>query len=207
VWGALIRTSCKSARFSARLILCTARARIARTRMRSQSTPGGDRSSSHTNFRGGAAGSDRDALRVVRATRDQLGVAWSAEADPLFWQVVCWDSRDAAVARLKLSGRHRRATFAALARLQQPFTIAVSGVGDDGSMVWQAGIADLYLRADRSAGRAEASEPMRTRNHQSAGSQGRREPVSAKRPKKDPPPGKSGKSSKTKPKKKTSRGK
>jgi hypothetical protein len=139
VWGALIRTSCKSARFSARLILCTARARIARTRMRSQSTPGGDRSSSHTNFRGGAAGSDRDALRVVRATRDQLGVAWSAEADPLFWQVVCWDSRDAAVARLKLSGRHRRATFAALARLQQPFTIAVSGVGDDGSMVWQAG--------------------------------------------------------------------
>jgi hypothetical protein len=51
-------------------------------------------------------------------------VAWSGEADPLFWQVVCWDSRDAAVARLKLSGRHRRATFAGLARLQQPFTIA-----------------------------------------------------------------------------------
>ena len=175
--------------------------------MRSQSTSGGDRSPSRTNFRGRTAGSDRDALRVVRATRDQLGVAWSAEADPLFWQVVCWDSRDAAVARLKLSGRHRRATFAALARLQQPFTIAVSGVGDDGSVGWQAGLADLYLRADRSAGRAGASEPMRTRNHQSTGSQGRREPVSAKRPKKDLAPGKSGKTSKTKPKKKTSRGK
>ena len=72
--------------------------------MRSRSTPGGDRSPSRSNFRGGAAGSGGDALRVVRATRDQLGVAWSAEVDPLFWQVVCWDSRDASVARLKLSG-------------------------------------------------------------------------------------------------------
>jgi len=132
-------------------------------------------------------------------------VAWSAEADPLFWQVVCWDSRDAAVARLKLSGRHRRATFAGLAPLQQPFTIAVSGLGHDGSMVWQAGLADLYLRADRSAGREGASERMR--NHQSTGSQGRRKPVSPKRPKKDPAPGKSGKTSKPKPKKKTARGK
>ncbi len=76
--------------------------------------------------RGNAAGLGGDALRVVRAIRDQLGVAWSAEADPLSWQVVCWDSRDAAVARLKLTGTHRRATFAGLARLQQPFTIAVS---------------------------------------------------------------------------------
>jgi hypothetical protein len=159
--------------------------------------------------RSGAGAQARVGTRsaLFRATRDQLGVAWSAEADPLFWQVVCWDSRDAAVARLKLSGRHRRATFAGLARLQQPFTIAVSGLGHDGSMVWQAGLADLYLRADRSAGREGASERMRTRDQQSTASRGRREPVSPKRPKKDPPPGKSGKTSKPKPKKKTARGK
>jgi hypothetical protein len=182
-------------------------ARIARIRMRSQPAPSRDRSPSQTNFRGRAAGSGGDALRVVRATRDQLGVAWSAEADPLSWQVVCWDSRDAAVARLRLSGRHRRATFAGLARLPQPFTIAVSGRGPDGSVLWQAGLADLYLRSDRSAGREGASERTRTRNHQSNASQGKREPVSPKRPKKDPPPGKSGKTSKPKPKKKTARGK
>ena len=111
-------------------------ARIARIRMRSQPAPSGDRSPSRTNLRGRATGSGGDALRVVRATRDQRGVAWSAEADPLFWQLVCWDSRDAAVARLKLNGTHRRATFAGLARLQQPFTIAVSGLGHDGSVLW-----------------------------------------------------------------------
>jgi hypothetical protein len=182
-------------------------ARIACIRMRSQPAPSAARPPSRTKVRGRGAGSGGDALRVVRATRDQLGVAWSAEADPLFWRVVCWDSRDVAVARLKLKGRHRRATFAGLARLQQPFTIAVSGLGDDGSMVWQAGLADLYLRADRSAGREGASERMRTRDQQSTASQGRREPVSPKRPKKDPPPGKSGKTSKPKPKKKTARGK
>jgi hypothetical protein len=157
--------------------------------------------------RGSAAGSGGDAVRVVRATRDQLGVAWSAEADPLAWQVVCWDSRDAAVARLKLSGMHRRATFAGLARLQQPFTIAVSGLGRDGSVFWQGGLADLYLRADRPAGRQGASDRMRTRRHRSTDSQGGREPVSPKRPKKDQAPGKTGKTRKPKPKKKTARGK
>ena len=86
-----------------------------------------------------------------------MRVAWSVEADPISWQVVCWDSRDAAVARLKLAGTHRRATFAGLARLQQPFTIAVSGLGRDGSVLWQAGLADLYLGADRPAGRRGAS--------------------------------------------------
>src|SRR6266511_1938136 len=115
--------------------------------------------------RGWAAGSGGDALRVVRATRYQLGVAWSAEADPFSCRVVCWDSSDAAVARPKLSGTQRRATFAGLARLQQPFTIAVSSLGRDGSVVWQAGIADLYLRADRPAGREGASDRMRTRRH------------------------------------------
>jgi hypothetical protein len=182
-------------------------ARIARIRKRSQPAPSGTRPPSRSNFRGRGAGSGRDALRVVRATRDQLGVAWSAEADPLSWRAVCWDSHDVAVARLKLKGRHRRATFAGLARLQQPFTIAVSGLGHDGSVLWQAGLADLYLRADRSAGRQGASERMRTRDHQSTASQGRREPVSPKRPKKDPAPAKSGKTSKPKPKKKTARGK
>jgi hypothetical protein len=156
--------------------------------------------------RAAAAGAGGDAFRVVRATRDQLGVAWSAGADPLSWQVVCWDSRDAEVARLKLSGRHRRATFAGLARLRQPFRIAVSGVGRDGSVLWQAGLADLYLRTDRPAEREAASDRMRTRGHESTASQGKGEAMS-KRPKRDAAPAKAGKTSKLKPKKKTSRGK
>src|SRR5712691_630416 len=140
--------------------------------------------------RGGAAGSGGDTLRVVRATRDQLQVAWSAEADPLSWQVICWDSRDAAVARLKLTGTHRRATFAGLARLQQPFTIAVSGLAGDGSVLWQAGLADLHLRASSAAGRVGAAEQMRPSGQRRTSSQGRRQPVSPKRPKKDAAPGK-----------------
>src|SRR6266540_996467 len=81
--------------------------------MRGQPASSRDRHRGRTGpSRGGAAGSGGDALRVVRATRDQLGVAWSAEADPFSWRVVCWDSSDAAVARLELSGTHRRATFA-----------------------------------------------------------------------------------------------
>jgi hypothetical protein len=176
--------------------------------MRGQPAASRDRHPGRTGpCRGGAEGSGGDALRVVRATRDQLGVAWSAQPDPLSWQVVCWDSRDAAVARLKLSGRHRRATFAGLAHLQQPFTIAVSGLGRDGSVLWQGGLADLHLRADRPAGREGASDRMRPRRHPSTASQGGREPVSPKRPKKDAAPGKTGKTSKPKPKKKTARGK
>jgi hypothetical protein len=112
-----------------------------------------------------------------------------------------------AVARLKLGRRHRRATFAGLARLQQPFTIAVSGLGGDGSVLWQGGLADLYLRADRPAGREGASDRMRTRGKPGTASQGRREQVSPKRPKKDAAPAKTGKTSKPKPKKKTARGK
>jgi hypothetical protein len=156
---------------------------------------------------GDAAGSGGDALRVVRATRDQLGVVWSAEADPFAWQIVCWDGRGAAVARLKLTGTHRRATFAGLARLQQPFTIAVSGLECDGSVLWQGGLADLYLRAGGPAGRAGVSDGMRTSRHPGTASQGRREPVSPKRPKKDAAQGKSGKTRKPAPKKKTTRGK
>jgi len=134
-------------------------------------------------------------------------VEWSAEPDPLSWRVVCWDGRDAPVARLKLTGTHRRATFAGLARLHQPFTIAVSGLGADGSVLWQAGLADLYLRERSAAGRAGVSERMRTSGQRGTSSQGRREPVSPKRPKKDAAPGKTGKTRKPKPKKKTARGK
>ncbi len=183
-------------------------ARIARISMRGQPASSRDGHRGRAGpARGGAAGSGGDALRVVRATRDQLRVAWSVEADPLAWRVVSWDGRDAAVARLKLSGTHRRATFAGLARLQQPFTIAVSGLGRDGSVLWQAGLADLYLQADRPVGREGASEGMRTRGHPGTASQGRREQVSPKRPKKDPAPAKTGKTGKPKPKKKTARGK
>ena len=142
--------------------------------MRGQPTPSRGRHPGRTApSRGGAAGSGGDPLRLVRATRDQLGVAWSAEADPVSWRVVCWDSRDATVARLKLAGTHRRATFAGLARLQQPFTIAVSGLGRDRSVLWQAGLADLYLRPDDPAGRDGASDRMRTRRHPSTASQAR----------------------------------
>jgi hypothetical protein len=148
-------------------------------------------------------------LRVVRATHDQLRVEWSAEADPRWWQVVCWDGRDVAIARLKLSGAHRRATFAGLARLRQPFTIAVSGLAGDGSVLWQAGLADLYLRAARAVGQVDVPLPghPRMNERRSATSQGRRDAVSPKRPKTGSAPGKTGKTRKTKPKKKTSRGK
>jgi hypothetical protein len=150
------------------------------------------------------AGSGDEGLRVVRATRDQLRVEWSAEPDPRLWRVVCWDCRDTAVARLELSGAHRRATFAGLARLQQPFTIAVSGLGADGSVLWQGGLADLYLRAGDPAGRARGSEQMRTSMQRGTGSPGRRERVSPKRPQKDAPSAKTGDTSRPK---KTSRGK
>jgi len=149
----------------------------------------------------------RTEVRVVRATRDQLRVEWSAEADPSSWRLVCWDGRGAAVARLRLSGTHRRATLAGLARLQQPFTIAVSGLGDDGCVLWQAGLADLFLSAGGPTGRVGVSERMRTRGQGRTVSAGRRESVSPKRPKKDAPVGKTGKTRKPAPKKKTARGK
>src|SRR5436190_1004867 len=156
---------------------------------------------------GGAASSGGDGVRVVRATRDQLRVEWSAEPDPRLWRVVCWDGRGTAVARLQLTGWHRRATFAGLAGLRQPFTIAVSGLGADRSVLWQAGLADLYLRAVDPAGRARGSERMRTGGQRGTVSPGRRERVSPKRPKKDVPSGKKGTTPKPKPKKKTARGK
>src|SRR6266511_2424962 len=53
-------------------------------------------------------------LRLARATNDQLMVAWDRRADVVVWQVVCWDSRAAPVARLRLDAKHRRATVAGL---------------------------------------------------------------------------------------------
>jgi hypothetical protein len=148
-----------------------------------------------------------DGLWLARATRDQLGVAWSALPDAVAWQVVCWDCHDAAVGRLRLTGRHRRATFARLAGLRQPFTIAVSGLGPDGSVLWQQGLADLYLRAEQTTGDERASDSRPAHKQRRHASRGRRDIVAAKRPKKDIAAGKTGGSSKPKPKKKTSRGK
>jgi hypothetical protein len=176
--------------------------------MRGQRAPsgGGDRGGTGL-LREGPPAPLRTPLRVVRATRDQLRVEWTARADPFCWRVVCWDGRDAAVARLELTGTHRRATFAGLARLPQPFTIAVSGLAADGSVLWQAGLSDLYLHGGSPAGRAGASGRARTGGQPATVSAGRRELVSPKRPKKDPSSAKAGKTRKPKAKKKTSRGK
>jgi hypothetical protein len=140
-------------------------------------------------------------------TRDQLGVAWSALPEAVAWQVVCWDCQDAAVGRLRLTGRHRRATFAGLAGLRQPFTIAVSGLGADGSVLWQRGLADLYLRLDQTTGDERASDSRPVHKQRRLAKRGRRDVVAAKRPKKEVAARKTGGSSKPKPKKKTSRGK
>jgi len=148
-----------------------------------------------------------DRLWLARATRDQLGVAWAAVPDAVAWQVVCWDSHDAAVGRLRLTGRHRRATFARLAGLPQPFTIAISGLGADGSVLWQRGLADLYLRADQTTVDERASDSRPAHEQRTPADRGRRDVVAAKRPKKNVVAGKTGGASKPKPKKKTSRGK
>jgi hypothetical protein len=175
-------------------------------RTRTQPAPSGER---QRHVDDSAAGrltrASADGLWLARSTHDQLGVAWSTVTDIVSWQVVCWDSRDAPVGRLRLTGRHRRTTFPRLAGLRQPFTIAVSGLGGDGSVVWQRGLADLCPRADRTTGDERAAEsrraPERRRTNQA------RRDVVAKRPKKDAAIGKTGGSSKPKPKKKTSRGK
>jgi hypothetical protein len=148
-----------------------------------------------------------DGLWLARATRDQLGVAWSAVPDAVAWQVVCWDRHDGAVGWLRLTGRHRRATFARLAGLREPFTIAVSGLGADGSVLWQRGLADLYLRADQTTGDEHGSDPGPAHTQRGRANRGRRGVVAGKRPKKDVAADKTGGSSKPKPKKKTSRGK
>jgi hypothetical protein len=177
-------------------------------RMRAQPVPSSERQRRTSDPAAGRlTTASADGLWLARATRDQLGVAWSAVPDAVAWQVVCWDSDDAAVGRLRLRGRHRRATFARLAGLRQPFTIAVSGLGPDGSVLWQRGLADLYLRADQTTGDERASDSRPARRQRMRANRGRGDVVAAKRPKKDVTAGKTGGSSKPKPKKKTSRGK
>jgi len=80
------------------------------------------------------------------------------------WQLVCWDDRAAPVARIRLGAKHLRATVAGLAVLAQPFTISVSGIGADGSVLWQAGLDELRLdprrrlRSERGSGRGREQE-------------------------------------------------
>ena len=177
--------------------------------MRAQRITSAIRSPARTNSRGtaGGSGSGAGALRVVRAKRDQLGVAWSAETDPLCWQVVCWDSRDAAVARLKLTGGHPAGDL----RGSCSFAAAVHDRRLRAGRRWLRALAGRACRSV-SAGRSPRWVTARLQPHAGAQarkvvSQGRREPVSPKRPKKDPAPAKFGKTRKAKPKKKTARGK
>jgi hypothetical protein len=87
-----------------------------------------------------------DRLQLLRSTRDRLELVWPTVSSVRSWRVVCWDGREMAVALLTLTGEHRHATIAGLARLQQPFTVAVSGLGGDGAVIWQDGLGDLNLR-------------------------------------------------------------
>jgi hypothetical protein len=91
-----------------------------------------------------------------------LGLVWPVVSNVRSWRVVCWDGRDRTVGLLTLSGRHRRATFAGLARLRQPFTVAVSGLDEAGAVVWQDGLADLTLR-DTSQERRETMAAKKTK--------------------------------------------
>jgi hypothetical protein len=117
-------------------------------------------------------------LRLARATSDQLTVGWDRRADVAVWQVVCWDSRAAPVARLRLGAKHRRATVVGLAVLAQPFTISVSGIGADGSILWQAGLDELRLDPRRRLRREGVSG--RGREHEGGtNAGGRRRPVAA----------------------------
>ena len=86
-------------------------------------------------------------LRLVRTTRDKLELDWPAADDVSSWRVVCWDRRDRPVALLTLTGEHRHATIVGLASLKEPFTVAVSGLDNAGTVIWQDGLADLDLRA------------------------------------------------------------
>jgi hypothetical protein len=114
---------------------------------------------------GSRAMSPAGGLRLLRVTGDQLAVGWSAVAGVASWQVLCWDGDDRPVARLVLDARHQRATFTGLAGLAAPFTIAVSGLTNTGSVRWQGGLADLTLRSDSRAGYrpVSAESPSRTR--------------------------------------------
>jgi len=104
-----------------------------------------------------------DRLRLIRSSHDQLTVTWPAVADVSRWHVICWDRGDKPVARLKLAGKHHRATFAGLGAFDSPFTIAVSGFDNQDRVSWQAGLAELALRTPPRD--TDASSPNRTGKH------------------------------------------
>jgi hypothetical protein len=124
-------------------------------------------------------------LRLVGSTRDRLELVWPAVSGVQSWRLVCWDGRDKPVALLTLASEHRRAKVAGLRRLQQPFTVGVSGLRSDGAVIWQDGLGDLTP---------------------DDGDQGRRDTMVAKKQKKAARE-KAAATGKAKPKKKTSRGK
>jgi hypothetical protein len=126
-----------------------------------------------------------DRFQLLGSTRDKLELVWPAVNNVRSWRIVCWDGRDRAVALLTLTSEHRHATIAGLRSLQGPFTIAISGLGSDGNVIWQEGLADL------------------TPND---GDQRRRNAMPAKKTKKSASE-KAAATGKPKPKKKTSRGK
>jgi hypothetical protein len=101
-------------------------------------------------------------LRLLRSSHDQLTVAWPAVAGVSRWQVVCWDRSDRSVARLKLAGKHHRATVAGLGGCESPFTIAVSGLDSEDRVLWQGGLGELALRELSKPARA-GSDRRRTR--------------------------------------------
>jgi hypothetical protein len=91
--------------------------------------------------------------------------------------------------------------------LQQPFTIAVSGLGGDSSVLWQGGLADLYLRTGSPCWARGSLRPSAHAQALKYGQPSKEGAGVTKRPKKDATPAKTGKTRKPKPKKKTARGK
>jgi len=128
--------------------------------------------------RGPASRLGEGGLRLARATSDQLTVAWDRQADVAVWQVVCWDSRAAPVARIRLGAKHRRATVAGLAALAQPFTISISGIDGDGRILWQAGLGELRLDPRRRL-RREAVPDRRRGQEGGTNARGRRRTMAA----------------------------
>ena len=152
-----------------------------------------------------AASTGAGGLRLARSTSNQLTVAWDRQPEVAFWLVTCWDSRDVAVARLRLPVEHRRATVAGLAKLPQPFAIGVSGIGEDGAVLWQGGLDELRLKARPTGARERSFVGERAAKRRPPGTGKGGAMATKKGKKKAPDAAKS--AAKPKPKKKTSRGK
>jgi Endoribonuclease L-PSP len=87
---------------------------------------------------------------------------------------------------LRLTGRHRRATFACLAGLRQPFTIAVSGRDATARCSGSAGSLISTWAPIALPGTSEARiRDARASNERRPANRGRRDALAAKRPKKD----------------------